>query len=205
MKKSPKKRGTGLEKRFVPRRGSPLTDEDAAVLGVMLQELAESNAVDGIRHVKPRDLTLRVKSLPKGHPVLRFYDNWDKARAAEKHWDSVSRTLIRSIHVTVVRANVRVVEPRPMFFDADSIPMLDELSNKKKVGRAKILADDVSKGFQERCADSKLHRLEVAVRDFTRFAADYDLPPRYDVLSEELVDAFQRFHNTARLRDKAAE
>lgn len=136
-----------MKKQYVARSGYPFTDEDAEIIGPVLERLAASgnSSADDILAE-----AMRIDS-----PLHQFYD-WDLSSAARKHWLEYSRKVAKGIAYTWVVDET--VHQRPVLVDVVI----------KDVGHQYLTPDIIS-------GDEALSMtvVEGALRELLRFASKY--------------------------------
>jgi hypothetical protein len=103
---------------YVAAKGSPFSDDDAAVIGAELARIAEANKVEDLRSLD-KHLVFEAVEADPNHPLRRFFD-WDDASAARKQRISIAATLIRSVRIVSVVMGKRSA-PTPAFFYAPDL------------------------------------------------------------------------------------
>jgi len=136
VRTKPKKAPT-LALKYVAVRGSTISDEDAAVIGPALEDIASRNAVDNIRSLDKHLVLETVEGDPK-HPLRKFY-NWNKSEAARAHWLQRTGDLIRSIRIVQVQMGRRQA-PTPVFLH---VPDHSRRARDEPRRRSSVLVQDV--------------------------------------------------------------
>ncbi len=136
-KRSSRKKAPKVSFRYTAAKNSGFTDEDAAIIGGVLERIATENAVDGIRSL---DKDLVLDEYESGTcPELTPYLEQDKDEAQRQYWRSQIGTMIRSIRVATVSVELGSrAAPRPQFVTC---------KNRRGHGvapvRSRVMTDDV--------------------------------------------------------------